>query len=105
MSELLGFVINKEISGSAAKKVFEHMLKSTDSADQLIDKLSLRQISDSSALEEMVDRVLNENPEQVNEYKSGKEQILGFFVGQVMKSSKGQANPKLVNEMLRKKLT
>ena len=104
MSELLGFVINKEISGSAAKKVFEHMLKSADSADQLIDKLSLRQISDTSALEEMVEKVIAENPGQVGEYKSGKEQILGFFVGQVMKSSKGQANPKLVNEMLREKL-
>jgi aspartyl-tRNA(Asn)/glutamyl-tRNA(Gln) amidotransferase subunit B len=104
MSELLGFVINKEISGSAAKKVFEHMLTSTDSADKLIDKLSLRQISDTSALEEMVDKVIADNPAQVEEYKSGKEQILGFFVGQVMKSSKGQANPKLVNEMLREKL-
>ena len=104
MSELLGYVINKEISGSAAKKVFEHMLKSADSADQLIDKLSLRQISDTSALEEVVEKVIADNPGQVGEYKSGKEQILGFFVGQVMKSSKGQANPKLVNEMLREKL-
>ena len=104
MSELLGFVINKEISGSAAKKVFEHMLESGEDAQTIIDKLSLKQVSDTSVLEEIVAKVMSDHPEQVEEFRNGKEQILGFFVGQVMKASRGQANPKVVNEILRQKL-
>ncbi len=105
MSELLGFVINKEISGSAAKKVFEHMLKSEEDAQTIIEKLSLKQVSDTGVLEEIIIKVLSEHPEQIVEFRNGKEQILGFFVGQVMKASRGKANPKVVNEILRKKLS
>ena len=105
MSELLGFVINKEISGSAAKKVFEHMLKSEADAQTIIEKLSLKQVSDTGVLEEIIIKVLSEHPEQIVEFRNGKEQILGFFVGQVMKASRGKANPKVVNEILRKKLS
>jgi aspartyl-tRNA(Asn)/glutamyl-tRNA(Gln) amidotransferase subunit B len=104
LADLLKFVVKKEISGSAAKKVFEHMLKSGDNAETLIDKLSLRQISDSSAIDDLVDQVIQDNPAQVTEYKNGKEQILGYLVGQVMKASKGQANPQIVNQTLRDKL-
>ena len=104
MSDLLGFVIEKEISGSAAKKVFEHMLESDEDAQTIIEKLSLRQVSDTAVLEEIVIKVLSDHPEQIEEFRNGKEQILGFLVGQVMKASRGQANPQVVNEILRKKL-
>ncbi len=104
LSDLIRFVVNKEISGNAAKKVFEHMLSSKDDAKTLIEKLSLTQISDTGALEKIVETVLADHPNQVAEYKSGKEQLIGFFVGQVMKASRGQANPKVVNDILREKL-
>jgi len=103
-AELLGYVDAKEISGNAAKRVFDEMLISKESADQIITRLQLKQVSDSSVLESMIDEVLSQNSGQVKEYKNGKEQLLGFFVGQVMKASKGQANPKVVNEILRNKL-
>jgi aspartyl-tRNA(Asn)/glutamyl-tRNA(Gln) amidotransferase subunit B len=104
MSELLGYMTNKDISGSAAKKVFEHMLESGEDAQTIIEKLSLKQVSDTAVLEEIVAKVLSDHPAQAEEFRNGKEQILGFFVGQVMKASRGQANPKVVNEILRQKL-
>jgi aspartyl-tRNA(Asn)/glutamyl-tRNA(Gln) amidotransferase subunit B len=80
------------------------MWASGETADAIIDSEGLRQVSDSGAIEGFVDAIIAANPAQVADYKSGNEKIFGFFVGQVMKASKGQANPAAVNELLRKKL-
>ena len=74
------------------------------SADDIIESKGLKQITDSSAIEAIVDKVIEANPSQVAEYKAGKDKLIGFFVGQVMKVSKGQANPQMVNQLLAKKL-
>ncbi len=104
----LGGLINQiskgVISGKIAKDVFTKMWESGDEAEVIIEKQGLKQVSDSGAIEAWVDEVLSKNPENVSEYKSGKTKIFGFFVGQVMKLSKGQASPDLVNKLLKEKL-
>ncbi|MDZ4186028.1 MAG: hypothetical protein U1D97_13760 [Desulfuromonadales bacterium] len=92
------------ISGKQAKIVFEKMWESGSEADAIIDSEGLRQVSDSGAIEGFIAAIIAANPAQVADYKSGNEKIFGFFVGQVMKASKGQANPTAVNELLKKKL-
>jgi aspartyl-tRNA(Asn)/glutamyl-tRNA(Gln) amidotransferase subunit B len=73
-------------------------------ADAIIDKRGLRQITDASAIEKLVDEVIAENPEQVSQYRAGKQKVIGFLVGQVMKKSQGKANPQQVNELLLRRL-
>ena len=80
------------------------MWQSDDSADQIIEKEGLKQISDSSEIEKMIDDVIAANPDQVAEYQAGKEKLLAFFVGQVMKASRGKANPGQLNKLLQDKL-
>jgi aspartyl-tRNA(Asn)/glutamyl-tRNA(Gln) amidotransferase subunit B len=80
------------------------MIESGESARAIIDREGLRQISDTDALGKIVDEVIASNPKQVEQYKSGKTAVLGYLVGQVMKASKGQANPAAVNELLRTRL-
>ena len=92
------------ISGKQAKIVFEKMWTSGQTADVIIDSEGLRQVSDSGAIEGFIATIIAANPAQVADYKSGNEKVFGFFVGQVMKASKGQANPAAVNELLKKKL-
>jgi aspartyl-tRNA(Asn)/glutamyl-tRNA(Gln) amidotransferase subunit B len=92
------------ISGKIAKEVFEAMWAGDGDADTVIDKKGLKQITDTSAIEALVDEVLAKNPSQVEEYKAGKEQLMGFFVGQIMQASRGKANPGQVNQLLKKKL-
>jgi aspartyl-tRNA(Asn)/glutamyl-tRNA(Gln) amidotransferase subunit B len=92
------------ISGKQAKIVFEKMWASGAAADAIIDSEGLRQVSDSGAIEGFIATIIAANPAQVADYKSGNEKVFGFFVGQVMKASKGQANPAAVNELLKKKL-
>ncbi|TNG00129.1 MAG: Asp-tRNA(Asn)/Glu-tRNA(Gln) amidotransferase GatCAB subunit B, partial [Gammaproteobacteria bacterium] len=87
-----------------AKQVFEAMWSSNDDADTIIEKQGLKQITDSGAIETMIDEILANNQQQVEQYKAGQEKLLGFFVGQVMKASKGKANPGQVNQILRDKL-
>ncbi|MEM7254987.1 MAG: Asp-tRNA(Asn)/Glu-tRNA(Gln) amidotransferase subunit GatB [Pseudomonadota bacterium] len=101
---LIARVADDTISGKAAKDVFEAMWESDEIADAAIDRLGLRQISDASELEAMVDDVLDNSPGQVEQYLSGNDKIIGFFVGQIMKGSGGRANPRQVNELLRKRL-
>ncbi len=96
---------DKTISGKAAKDVLDYLMQNSVDVDEAIEKLGLKQISDVSALEPMIDEILSLNEDKVAEYKAGKEKLFGFFVGQVMKASKGKADPKLVNELLRKKLS
>ncbi|HGG58640.1 MAG TPA: Asp-tRNA(Asn)/Glu-tRNA(Gln) amidotransferase subunit GatB [Gammaproteobacteria bacterium] len=105
LAGLLARIQDNTISGKIAKEVFEAMWAGEGEADEIIDKRGLKQISDSSALEKMVDEVIAANPAQVEEYRGGKEKLLGFFVGQVMKLSKGQANPGEVSKIMKQKLT
>jgi len=93
-----------EISGKLAKEIFAKMFATGDTPAAIIEREGLKQISDTGALEKMADDAIAANPKQVEQYRSGKTAVLGFFVGQVMKASRGQANPAAVNEMLRKKL-
>jgi len=92
------------VSTRAAKEVFEGMWAGEGDADAVIEKRGLKQLSDTSALEAIVDEVIAANPAQVEQYKAGKTKLLGFFVGQVMKASQGKANPQQVNEIIRRKL-
>ena len=92
------------ISGKLAKQVFEAMWNGEGSADEIIEQQGLKQISDSSTIEGIIGEVLDNNPKQVEQYRGGQEKLFGFFVGQVMKVTQGKANPKQVNELLRKVL-
>jgi aspartyl-tRNA(Asn)/glutamyl-tRNA(Gln) amidotransferase subunit B len=105
LGELVGFIAKGEISGKMAKDIFAKMFETGESAAAIIDREGLRQISDTGALEKLVDEVIAASPQQVEQYKSGKTGVLGYLVGQVMKASKGQANPAAVNELLKNKLT
>ncbi|MGH8223271.1 MAG: Asp-tRNA(Asn)/Glu-tRNA(Gln) amidotransferase subunit GatB, partial [Woeseiaceae bacterium] len=101
---LLDRIADNTISGKIAKDVFETMWQGTDGADAIIDAGGLRQITDDSAIRALVDEVLAAHPGQVAEYRSGKDRLMGFFVGQVMKASRGKANPATVNDLLRDRL-
>ena len=106
---LIQRIRDNTISGKIAKQVFEALWNGEgDSADTIIESKGLKQMSDSGELEKMVDQVLADNPDQVEQYKAADEgkrkKMLGFFVGQIMKASKGQANPGMVNQLLNKKL-
>ena len=104
LAGLLRRIDDNTISGKIAKEVFDRMWETGASADEIIEREGRRQISDSSELERIVDQIVEANPAQVAEYRSGKEKAFNFFVGQAMKATKGQANPAQVNEILRKKL-
>jgi aspartyl-tRNA(Asn)/glutamyl-tRNA(Gln) amidotransferase subunit B len=93
------------ISTKIAKTVFEEMYKSGKDAETVVKDQGLVQVSDTGAIEKIIDEVIKANPSQYADYKAGKEKLFGFFVGQVMKASKGKANPELVNELLKKKLS
>jgi aspartyl-tRNA(Asn)/glutamyl-tRNA(Gln) amidotransferase subunit B len=104
LGELVALIAKGEISGKLAKDIFAKMIETGDSARAIIDREGLRQISDTGALEKIIDEVIAASPKQVEQYKSGKTAVLGYLVGQVMKVSKGQANPAAVNDLLRAKL-
>ena len=105
LAGLLNRINDDTISGKIAKEVFEAMWAEGGSADAIIEAKGLQQITDSSAIEQIVDNVIAANPGQVAEYKSGKDKLIGFFVGQVMKETGGKANPGQVNAILKKKLS
>ncbi|HIQ40672.1 MAG TPA: Asp-tRNA(Asn)/Glu-tRNA(Gln) amidotransferase subunit GatB, partial [Sulfurivirga caldicuralii] len=104
LGELLARIVDNTISGKIAKEVFEAMWDGEGSADEIIEAKGLKQITDASAIEAIIDEVIANNPQQVEQYRGGKDKLFGFFVGQVMKATQGKANPKQVNELLRKKL-
>jgi len=104
LAALLDRVKDNTISGKIAKEVFEAMWAGEGTADEIIDAKGLKQITDSSAIEAIVDKVIEANPGQVAEYKAGKDKLIGFFVGQVMKETGGKANPGQVNQILKDKL-
>ena len=93
------------ISGKAAKEVLDYLIENDSTVDEAIDKLGLKQVSDDGALLAIIDEILNANQDKVAEYKSGKDKMFGFFVGQIMKASKGSANPNKVNDLLKERLT
>ena len=102
--DLLKLIQSGTISGNIAKGVFEEMYRTQKSAGSIVEEKGLKQITDSSAIEKIVAEVLQANPSQVEEFKGGKEKVLGFLVGQVMKASKGKANPGMVNKLLKEKM-
>ena len=102
---LLKRISDNTISGKIGKQVFEAMWNSQDSADTIIEAQGLKQITDSGAIEAIIDTIIANNPKQVEQYLGGKEKVFGFFVGQVMKETQGKANPAEVNKMLKQKLT
>ena len=104
LTDLLKLIEKGTISGKMAKTVFEEMYQSGRPADEIVKQKGMTQISDSGAIEKMIDDVISANPQQLEGYRNGKETLLGYFVGQVMKASKGQANPALVNQLLKDKL-
>ena len=105
LAGLLQRIADQTISGKIAKEVFEAMWAEGGSADALIEAKGLRQITDTSAIERVIDEVLAKNPGQLAEFRAGKDKLFGFFVGQVMKATGGKANPAQLNELLKKKLT
>lgn len=104
LAELLKLIDSGTISGKIAKTVFDEMWRSGKEPGKIVEEQGLIQVSDSGAIEAIIDEILARETGQVAEYRSGKEKLFGFFVGQVMKASKGKANPALVNELLLKKL-
>ena len=105
LGELIDNIENGKISNRQAKEVLEEMCESGKGALEIIDEKGLSQISDENEIESLVDNVLNSNPENVKKYKNGKDKLFGFFVGEAMKLSKGKANPKIVNDLIKKKLS
>lgn len=102
--ELLRLIDKGVVSGKMAKNVFEEMYRTGKHAAKIVEERGLVQVKDEGAIESLIDEVLAESPTEVESYRAGKEKLFGFFVGQVMKKSKGKANPKIVNEILRDKL-
>ncbi|MDG4594594.1 MAG: Asp-tRNA(Asn)/Glu-tRNA(Gln) amidotransferase subunit GatB [Candidatus Contendobacter sp.] len=104
LAGLLRRIQDRTISGKIAKEVFEALWAGEGDADAIIEKRGLKQITDTSAIEKVIDDVIAANPEQLAQYRAGKDKLFGFFVGQVMKLSKGKANPQQVNDLLAQKL-
>ena len=105
LGQLIKLINTNVISGKIAKEVLDEMYKTKSSPIQIVEKKGLKQMTDSSEIEAIIDNVLNENKTMVDQYLSGKDKLLGFFVGQAMKKTKGKANPKILNEILLSKLT
>ena len=104
LSKLINLIKDGIISGKIAKTVFDLMADGDQNPQKIIEEKDLKQQSDPKELEKLIEKVITDNPEKVKEYKSGKEKLFGFFIGQIMKSSGGKANPQLVNDILKKKL-
>jgi aspartyl-tRNA(Asn)/glutamyl-tRNA(Gln) amidotransferase subunit B len=104
LGALLDLLADKTLSGTLAKTVFEAMIETGKSPGAIVQERGLRQVTDTGAIERMVDQVLEANAGKVAEYRAGKDKLFGFFVGQVMKAMQGKGNPALVNEVVKKKL-
>jgi aspartyl-tRNA(Asn)/glutamyl-tRNA(Gln) amidotransferase subunit B len=105
LAGLISRIVDATISGKIAKEVFEAMWQSGESADAIIEQRGLRQITDTSAIEAAIEEVMSLNPQQLADYRAGKDKLFGFFVGQVMKATQGKANPAQLNELLKRKLS
>ena len=105
LGELVGMLAKGEVTGKLAKEIFPKMLATGDSPRAIMDREGLKPISDESALEKIVDDIIAANPKQVEQYRGGKTTVLGFFVGQAMKATRGQANPQSIQDILKRKLS
>lgn len=105
LTTLIARIKDNTISGKIAKTVFESMIEESAGVDEIIESKGLKQVTDSGEIEKLVDDVIANNPDQVQQFKDGKEQVLGFLVGQAMKLSQGKANPGQVNQLLREKMS
>jgi len=104
LSKLINLIKDGTISGKIAKTIFEEMINGDQDPQKIVEEKGLKQESDPKALEELIDKVIMNNTDKVKEYKSGKDKLFGFFVGQAMKESKGKGNPQLINKILKDKL-
>jgi len=104
LGELIQRIADKTISGKIAKDVFDALWKGEGNADAIIEKKGLKQVTDTGLIEKVIDEIIANNPGQLAQYRSGKEKLFGFFVGQVMKQTQGKANPQQVNDILKNKL-
>lgn len=105
LAQLIGLITDNTISGKIAKDVFADMYQTGKDPADIVEEKGLKQVTDTGAIEAIIDEVLQENPENLAAYKGGKDKLFGFFVGQTMKKSQGKANPAVVNEILKKKLS
>jgi len=105
LASLIKRIEDSTISGKGAKEVLDYLMENDIEVDEAIEKLGVKQVSDDGAILAMIDEILSKNADKVEEYKAGKEKLFGFFVGQVMKASKGSANPQLVNKLLKERLS
>lgn len=101
---LIDLIADDTISGSIAKKVFDDMFETGKEASDIVEEQGLKQVTDTGAIEGIIDQVLADNPDKLAQYREGKDKLFGFFVGQTMRASQGKANPGMVNDLLRKKL-
>ena len=104
LGKLIKMINESIISGKIAKDIFPEMLSSNSDPAEIVKEKNLVQLTDTAEIERVIDRILNANPKQVEEFLSGKDKVTGFFVGQIMKETKGKANPAIVNELLKNKL-
>lgn len=104
IGQLVDLIDNETISGKIAKDVFAEMYKTGEDPEVIVKRLDLGQLADPDAIGKIIDQILVDNPDNVLAYKSGKDKLFGFFVGQVMKVSQGKANPDMVNDILKKRL-
>jgi aspartyl-tRNA(Asn)/glutamyl-tRNA(Gln) amidotransferase subunit B len=104
LGALIGRIKDQTISSKIAKTVFEALLGNTHSVDEIIESQGLKQVTDTGAIEQLVDEVIAANPEQVAQFRAGKDKVFAFFIGQAMKASKGKANPEQLNALLQQKL-
>ena len=104
LGEMIKLIDDKTISGKIAKQVFEEMWSSGKMPKDLVGELGLEQITDESAIKEIISKILSANQDKVAEYKGGKEKLYGFFVGQAMKATQGKASPEVVNKILKQEL-
>jgi aspartyl-tRNA(Asn)/glutamyl-tRNA(Gln) amidotransferase subunit B len=101
---MLKLIDDGTINGKIAKAVFEEMYQTGKTSEEVVKEKGLTQITDNSEILKIIDQIIEANPSQLEEFRGGKEKLLGFFVGQVMKQTKGQANPGIVNQLLKEKL-
>jgi aspartyl-tRNA(Asn)/glutamyl-tRNA(Gln) amidotransferase subunit B len=104
LASLIARIKDNTISGKIAKTVFETMIDNPATVDEIIEEKGLKQVTDSGEIKKLVEEVIANNPDQVQQFKDGKEQVIGYLVGQAMQLSKGKANPGQVNTLLRDKM-
>ena len=105
LADLLSLIKNNIISGKIAKDVLDIMIETGQKAEKIVEEKGLKQVTDTGAIKEQIIKILEANPDKIEQYKSGKDKLFGFFVGQVMKESKGKANPQIVNQLLKELLS